>query len=134
VDGPQFIYGFPNLPGQGLKVASHNEREPVAGPDFVDRKVHPADWAEVSAFIKTSLPGVSPTPIASSVCLYTMTPDEHFIVDFHPEYPQVSFACGFSGHGFKFASIMGEILADFAERGDTPHPIDFLRLRRLVPT
>ena len=62
--------------------------------------------------------------------MYTMTPDEHFVVDEHPEYPQVILAAGFSGHGFKFASVMGEVLSDLALEGKTEQPIDFLRLHR----
>ena len=65
-----------------------------------------------------------------AVCMYTMTPDEHFVLDIHPEYPQVVFGAGFSGHGFKFAPVIGEVLADLALEGDTGHPIGFLRLDR----
>ena len=60
-----------------------------------------------------------------------MTPDEDFIVDRHPAHPRVCFAAGFSGHGFKFSSVIGEILADLSLTGQTPHPIEFLRLARL---
>jgi sarcosine oxidase len=59
-----------------------------------------------------------------------MTPDEHFIVGLHPRHPQVSLAAGFSGHGFKFSSVMGEILADLAMEGRTDHPVDFLSATR----
>jgi sarcosine oxidase len=59
-----------------------------------------------------------------------MTPDEHFAIGVHPQYPQVSIAAGFSGHGFKFASAVGEILADLADRGKTELPIDMFRLDR----
>ena len=62
--------------------------------------------------------------------MYTMTPDKHFVVDVHPEHPQVIVAAGFSGHGFKFASVMGEVLSDLALKGKTKQPIDFLRLHR----
>ena len=64
--------------------------------------------------------------------MFTNTPDEHFIVDVLPEYPQVVVASPCSGHGFKFASVIGEILADLAQRGDTQHDIDFLRLSRFA--
>ena len=66
--------------------------------------------------------------LAARTCLYTMTPDGHFIVDQHPQYEQVLFAAGFSGHGFKFAPVMGEVLADLALEGRTERPVDFLRL------
>ena len=63
-------------------------------------------------------------------CLFTNTPDRHFIIDLHPTYPQVSFAAGFSGHGYKFASVIGEIMADLAERGRSRHNIELFRLDR----
>jgi glycine/D-amino acid oxidase-like deaminating enzyme len=62
--------------------------------------------------------------------MYTMTPDEHFIIDRHPRYPQVSIAAGFSGHGFKFSSVAGEILADLATEGRTHHDIALFSTRR----
>jgi sarcosine oxidase len=62
--------------------------------------------------------------------MYTMTPDQHFVVGLHPRYSHVSLACGFSGHGFKFAPVIGEILADLALSGETAHPIGFLSPQR----
>jgi sarcosine oxidase len=66
--------------------------------------------------------------------MYTLTPDRHFLIDHHPEYPQVLFATGFSGHGFKFASVVGEILADLAIKGKTKHVIEQFRLARFTAT
>ena len=68
--------------------------------------------------------------MALKVCLFTNSPDEHFIVDLHPTYPQVVLAAGFSGHGYKFCSVIGEILADLALRGDTRHDIGLFALSR----
>ena len=65
-----------------------------------------------------------------AICMYTCSPDSHFIIDQHPAAPAVTIACGFSGHGFKFASVVGEILADLAINGSTRHPIEFLGLAR----
>jgi hypothetical protein len=62
--------------------------------------------------------------------MFTNTPDKHFLIDVHPEFPQVSFASPCSGHGFKFASVVGEIMADLADAGDTRHDIDLFRLHR----
>jgi glycine/D-amino acid oxidase-like deaminating enzyme len=73
------------------------------------------------------LPGLEPRVVRQQICLYTNTPDDHFIIDQHPEDPNCVFAVGFSGHGFKFAPVIGEILADLAEFGGTNHPIAFLR-------
>ena len=64
--------------------------------------------------------------------MYTNTPDEHFILDVHPDYPQVSIAAGFSGHGFKFASVIGEIMADLAQNGESSHDLDLFRLDRFT--
>ena len=68
--------------------------------------------------------------LALKTCLYTNTPDRHFIVDHHPEFPQVVIGGGFSGHGFKFCSVIGEILADLALSGTTPHDVGRFRLAR----
>jgi len=64
-------------------------------------------------------------------CMFTNTPDHHFVIDLHPDYPQVSIASPCSGHGFKFASVVGEIMADLAEKGFTRHDISLFRLDRL---
>ena len=66
----------------------------------------------------------------AQVCMYTVTPDHNFVIDVHPGFPQVSVACGFSGHGFKFASIVGEIMADLAEQGTTTHDIGMFSAKR----
>jgi glycine/D-amino acid oxidase-like deaminating enzyme len=68
--------------------------------------------------------------LAVKTCLYTNSPDENFIIDKHPLSKNVIFACGFSGHGFKFASVVGEILSDLAIHGETEQPIDFLSIKR----
>jgi sarcosine oxidase len=70
--------------------------------------------------------------MALQSCLFTNSPDNHFIIDLHPEYPQVSFASPCSGHGFKFASVIGEVMADLAERQETRHNIELFRLDRLL--
>ncbi|WP_273887961.1 FAD-dependent oxidoreductase, partial [Rubrobacter naiadicus] len=73
--------------------------------------------------------GCGPT-MSLATCMFTNTPDNHFIIDLHPEYPQVVVASPCSGHGFKFASVVGEILADLAESGTTRHDISLFRLNR----
>jgi sarcosine oxidase len=67
------------------------------------------------------------------ICMYTNSPDHHFIVDRSPAHPHVTLACGFSGHGFKFASVIGEVLADLAIDGRSKLPIEFLGLNRFSP-
>jgi len=65
-------------------------------------------------------------------CMFTNSPDRHFIIDLHPQYPQVSFAGGFSGHGYKFASVIGEVMADLAERQESRHNITLFNIARLT--
>jgi sarcosine oxidase len=121
-------YGFPYLADQGLKIATHGDGTP-ADPDTVDREAHPADEAPVRAFVKQRLPVADGPVRMSKICMYTVTPDEHFIVDVDGP---VAFASACSGHGFKFASVMGEVLADLALDGTTRHPIGFLSPSRFA--
>jgi monomeric sarcosine oxidase len=128
-DDEGFFYGFP-ANGQGeVKVAEHTGGQPVADPAAVDRSLHPEDEARVDAFLSTYVRGVG-ARARHAVCLYTMTPDEHFLIDRLGE--RVVYAAGFSGHGFKFASVVGEALADLAEQGGTDLPIGFLGAGRLL--
>ncbi len=125
-----FYYGFPVLDGNGHKVARHDRGTPVADPTNVDRTVTPEDEAEVRQFLQPHLPGANGAMRYSRVCMYTMTPDAHFIIDVHPRHPNVAVAAGFSGHGFKFAPVIGEVLADLAEKGRTEWPIEMFRIGR----
>lgn len=125
------FYGFPSLDGRVLKVAQHSGGEIVADPLLVDRELHDADVRPIANFLRTCLPGVRPQPARHSTCLYTVTPDRHFIVDRHPEFPNVVIGCGFSGHGFKFTSVLGSAFADLATTDHTDLPIHFLSLKRL---
>ncbi len=109
------LYGFPSIGGshQGVKVALHGSTM-VCTPQTVLRDILPADEAAIRDRLAKIIPSLNGRLLRAETCLYTMTPDEHFIIDRHPEFSQVSIAAGFSGHGFKFASVIGEILADFA--------------------
>ena len=64
--------------------------------------------------------------------MYTNTPDLHFVISHHPEHPRVAFAAGFSGHGYKFCSAVGEVLADLTTEGETPYPIELFSPARLT--
>ncbi len=128
-----YFYGFPQIDQRGLKAARHSGGEEVGDPLAVDRNVDPADLADVQRFLVSHLPGVSTQPAGHTVCMYTLTPDEHFLVDRHPQWPRVVLTAGLSGHGFKFAPVLGEIMAQLALDGSTPHPVDFLSLRRFLP-
>jgi monomeric sarcosine oxidase len=116
------MYGFPIFDHAGLKVANHRGGETV-DPDAVDRTIRPGEEADVARFVTTMLRGVTPRVVESAVCLYTMTPDEDFVLDRHPSAPGVVFGAGFSGHGFKFATAIGEHLVDLAlDSAAEPYP------------
>jgi sarcosine oxidase len=119
-------YGFPKIDALGLKVAEHTGGAPVSDALAVDRSLRPEDLDRIESFLGGHLPGVTRTLTRHETCLYTLTADHHFVVDRHPEHPQVVFAAGLSGHGFKFTSVLGEVLADLALEGRTRHPIGFL--------
>ena len=89
------------------------------------------DRVAVRAAFDAYIPEVGPLTKAQ-VCMYTVTPDHNFVIDVHPRFPQVSVACGFSGHGFKFASTVGEIMADLADHGTTKHDIGLFRANRFM--
>jgi sarcosine oxidase len=127
--GRQF-YGFPADWATGLKAAEHTGGEFVPRADELDRTERPDDSASTRAFLKQWLPGVSDRQTEFSACMYTMSPDGHFYVDRLPGEEGVVFAAGLSGHGFKMASVLGEILAGMALDGASPIPIDFLKLDR----
>lgn len=129
-----FFYGFPSLDGASVKVGEHSGGEPIARPEALDRTLHATDLAPLERFIGEHLPFAQPQVLRHSVCMYTMTPDEHFIIDRHPNHKNVLVACGFSGHGFKFASVVGSVLADLATTGHTREPIGFLGMNRFAPT
>jgi sarcosine oxidase len=124
------FYGLPQIDERGLKAAEHTGGPLVSDPLSVDRTVDTAEQARVERFLSAHLPGVSRPFARHSVCMYTLTPDEHFIVDRHPADPRVVLAAGLSGHGFKFTCVLGEALADLALSGATRLPIGFLSLSR----
>jgi len=125
------FYGFPSLDGQTLKLAEHSGGEVVTDPLHLDRSLRDTDVNPVAGFASEVMPDLDPVPIRHSVCMYTMTPDSHFLVDRHPEHENVWFGAGFSGHGFKFTSVIGKALADLTLDGRTAAPVGFLGARRL---
>lgn len=128
-----YFYGMPSYDDHGVKVAEHSGGEDVVDPLALDRGPDAEDRRRVQAFLRAHLPGVSRREMAHAACMYTCTPDEHFIVDRHPKSPHVVFAAGLSGHGFKFAPVLGEALAELALDGATEQPIGFLGLGRFAP-
>ena len=125
-----FFYGMPMLDEAGVKVAQHYGAPELPGPDAVERSVQPGDELPVRRFLSDVLPDGNGPCRRASVCVYTLTPDRHFILDRHPGQEGVVIAAGFSGHGYKFAPVVGEIMADLAEQGRTRWPIGFFRIGR----
>jgi sarcosine oxidase len=125
------FYGFPYDDEAGLKVSRHHSGD-VVDPETVDRNERPADVERVRAFSREYFPGADGPLRESLVCLYTNTPDLAFVIDVHPAVPGVAFASACSGHGFKFAPVVGEILADLAVTGSTSHDIDRFRASRFA--
>lgn len=126
------FYGFPPDPGLGLKVARHHSGDLVRGdPSGVDRSARAADVARVRRFMATHVPAANGELRHSIACLYANTPDRHFVIDTHPAVAGVAFASACSGHGFKFAPVVGEVLADLALTGETSRPIERFRASRL---
>lgn len=121
------FYGFPSIDGHTVKLAEHTGGLTVQNPDTPNRDELPEDLQNVLPFVRESLPYLAAKD-HHSVCFYTCTPGGHFIIDRHPEHPQVTIGAGFSGHGFKFTAGLGEALSDLALRGKTSQPIQFLSM------
>jgi sarcosine oxidase len=123
-------YGFPMFSESlGFKLGLHKPAEAV-DPDCVDRTFQEDDVAGLRQFLEAHIPSAAGPLLSASVCLYTVSPDSHFILDQLPSDSRVTWASGFSGHGFKFAGVIGEALADLATQGRSSLPIDFLRASR----
>jgi sarcosine oxidase len=129
---PDVFYGFPKLDARGVKFAEHSGGQIVADPITVDRSIDAVEQRRVLEVLAQHLPGVSPHVTDHAVCLYTMSPDEHFIVDRHPLHQNVVFAAGLSGHGFKFVPVLGQALTQLVLDSATDLPIEFLSLKRFT--
>jgi sarcosine oxidase len=124
------FYGFPSHLIPGFKFGKYHHRGEQVDPDTMNREPEPADEELLREFARRYFPdGAGPALMLKS-CMFTNSPDRHFILDLHPEHPEVAIAAGFSGHGYKFCSVVGEIMADLAERGETAQEIGFFGLRR----
>jgi sarcosine oxidase len=132
VEEGQF-YGLPVYGIPGFKFARwHHLEQSVDDPTTMDRECYPEDEAILRAFARRYFPSGEGPTLSMQTCLFTNTPDTHFLIDYHPECPAVIVAGGFSGHGFKFCSVVGEILADLAIAGHTAHDIALFRAARLA--
>lgn len=117
----EVIYGIPDSPEE-IKAAFHYVGE-ACEPEGLDREVGEAEVSRMRACLERHIPLLAGRHVESKVCMYTNTPDSHFVICAHPEHPNVCVAAGFSGHGYKFCSVVGEVLADLATEGETKHPI-----------
>jgi sarcosine oxidase len=129
-------YGFPLFAGgpPGFKLGRFHHRHEPADPDLLDRAgAGPEDEDVLRSFAASYLPEGAGRALSMQVCMFTNTPDEHFLIDLHPDHPQVVVGAGFSGHGFKFCSVVGEILADLAIDGGTRHDTALFDAARLTP-
>lgn len=123
-------YGLPAYDVPGFKFGRYHHRDEAVDPDDWREDPDAEDERVLRTFAERYFPdGAGPT-MRMATCLFTNSPDEHFVIDTLPDRPQVAVASGFSGHGFKFASVIGEILADLAEENRTDHPIDQFSLDR----
>jgi sarcosine oxidase len=116
-------YGFPPFAGGGIKVAKHHHRDEAVDPDCYDRTASAEDESLIRALLADHIPAADGPLLDAKTCLYTVTPDGDFIIDRLPGFPQLIIASPCSGHGFKFAPAIGEILADLATAGASRHDI-----------
>jgi sarcosine oxidase len=123
------FYGFPKQPSTaGIKVAIHTVGQHCT-PENIDRSLRESDVQVLQNLVRTRVPALLGPMVNYATCMYTLTPDEHFVIATHPDHPQVILASPCSGHGFKFTPVIGEVLADLAMHGRTNHDISLFSLR-----
>ncbi len=125
-----YYYGFPSIGRAGLKIGRHDGGIPV-DPNQPRRPFgqETGDLTDLQQFTNTFMPAID-TLAHGKTCLYTMTPDEDFIIDLHPDYPHIAIAAGFSGHGFKFSSLVGKVLSELIVEKSTTEPIAPFSIKR----
>ena len=130
-DGNRVVYGFPMIDGPdgGMKIA-YFDTGIETSPDAVDREIHDAEVDAMRVRALQLFPALTGPLVKAQACLYSTTPDSHFIIGALPDRPQVAIAVGFSGHGFKFVPVVGEILADLVIDGASAHDLGLFRLDR----
>jgi sarcosine oxidase len=126
----RYFYGIPDV-GEGVKIARHHGGTTV-DPNVLKREVSKEDESSVRDFTVRILPDLNANPINSSVCLYSNTPDRNFVVDFHPKHEGALMVSACSGHGFKFASVLGEVVADLVAGQEPRVDISFLAAKRFL--
>lgn len=127
-----FIYGFPALSERGVKIASYHPSSTIENPITTPTTFEASECEPILAAIKRHLPGVAPAVHLHKVCFYCLTDDENFLLDYDPDDRRIVYAAGDSGHAFKFAPVIGDIVARLIEKEPTGFDIDFLRFGRGV--
>ena len=133
-DYGEMPYGIPHEdPSLGVKITTFYGWDTVDRPSEVDYTPNP-DWTErIRAWAQQYIPDAAGPLISTRRCLYTLTFEKHFIIDHYPDNLQVVIGAGFSGHGFKFTTLMGKMLADLAVDGATPHDTSLFKVTRFLP-
>lgn len=125
-------YGFPVFGVPGFKIGLYHHLEQTADPDHLDRLITREDEQALRAAVARYFPDANGPTAAMQACMFTNSPDEHFLIDTLPDHPHVHIAAGFSGHGYKFASAVGEIMAELATTGDSDLDLPMFRLSRFA--
>jgi sarcosine oxidase len=125
-----YLYAQPDY-GEGVKVAIHHDGAD-ANPDTIDRKVKPKEEQAIRAQLERYVPDLNGRLLKSAVCMYTDTPDYHFLIDFHPGHKNILLISPCSGHGFKFSSVTGEIVADMVTKGRSNFDLSNFNVQRLL--
>jgi sarcosine oxidase len=126
----KYFYGFPDL-GDGIKIGVHHQGE-ITTPDRLNRDVSAKEIAHAHNLLKRHVPDAAGDLKSAVVCMYTNTPDEHFILDWHPAHRQVLIASPCSGHGFKFSAVIGEIASQMLQGEETAFDLNLFRIGRFV--
>jgi sarcosine oxidase len=124
------FYGFPEHGVAGFKIGKFHHRSELVDPDRASRTVHAEDESVLRECVRSFFPGANGPVIRASTCIFTNTPDEHFIIDRLPDVPEAVVVSACSGHGFKFCSVVGEIVADLVAEGGTRHDLSLFPLAR----
>jgi sarcosine oxidase len=126
-------FGLPAIDGDLVKIGIHHEGEPT-DPDRIDRSIKESDRAKVEPFVQQFIAGLEAQVVKAKICMYSNTPDRHFLVGPVPGLDRVTVLGGFSGHGFKFGAVLGEVAADLATSGQTRYPIELFSPARALVT
>jgi sarcosine oxidase len=129
----EHYYGLPEHGIPGVKLGRYERQGESGDPDAISREPTLDDETPLRAFAERYMPEGAGATVALKTCLFELSPDEHFLIDRHPDSAHAVVGAGFSGHGFKFCSVVGEILADLALDGETRHDIGLFRLDRFRP-